>query len=178
MTADETTTSTPPPKSRLLLGGVVFVSGFLVPLAVPMVALTTLPSGWKTALSGLLLFGIPEVFMLIAVAILGKPGFAYLKALIFGYLGKHLAPPERVGVLRYRIGLVMFALPLLLAFVTPYVGDLIPGYEAHRMWYGLSGDLLLLSSLFALGGEFWDKLRALFIHEATAVLPGPVAQGH
>jgi hypothetical protein len=177
MTTGETMTSTPPPKSRLLLGGVVFASGFLVPLAVPLVALTSLPSGWKTALSGLLLLGIPELFMLIAVAILGKPGFEYLKALIFGYLGKHIAPPERVGVVRYRIGLVMFALPLLLAFVTPYAGELIPGYEAHRIWYGLAGDLLLLSSLFVLGAEFWDKLRALLIHEATAVLPRPAAHG-
>lgn len=169
--------TTPPSKSRLLLGGVVFVSGFLVPLAVPLVALTDLPSGWKTALSGLLLFGIPEVFMLLAVAILGKPGFAYLKALMFGYLGRRLAPPERVGVLRYRIGLVMFTLPLLLAFVTPYAGELIPGYETYRIWYGLTGDLLLLFSLFVLGGEFWDKLRALFLHEARVVQPRPASQG-
>jgi hypothetical protein len=169
MTMDETTTATPPPKSRLLIGGIVFVSGFLVPLAVPLVALSTLPSGWKTALSGLLLFGIPEVFMLAAVSILGKPGFEYLKSLMFGFLGKHLAPPERVGIARYRVGLVMFTLPLLLAFVTPYAEGLLPGYEAHRLWYGVTGDLLLVCSLFVLGGEFWDKLRALFVHDASVV---------
>jgi hypothetical protein len=28
--------------------------------------------------------------------------------------------------------------------------------------------LLLLTSLFVLGGEFWDKLRSLFIYEAKA----------
>ena len=33
------------------------------------------------------------------------------------------------------------------------------------------GDLLLLTSLFVLGGDFWDKLRALFFHQAKAVFP-------
>jgi hypothetical protein len=28
-----------------------------------------------------------------------------------------------------------------------------------------------LLSLFVLGGDFWDKLRALFIHGAKATLP-------
>ena len=29
-------------------------------------------------------------------------------------------------------------------------------------------DVMLLTSLFVLGGEFWDKLRALFVHESRA----------
>jgi hypothetical protein len=28
-------------------------------------------------------------------------------------------------------------------------------------------DLLLFSSLFVLGGDFWDKIRGLFIHDAV-----------
>jgi hypothetical protein len=34
--------------------------------------------------------------------------------------------------------------------------------------YVIGGDVLLVSSLFVLGGEFWDKLRALFVHDARA----------
>jgi hypothetical protein len=30
---------------------------------------------------------------------------------------------------------------------------------------------VLLISLFVLGGDFWDKLRALFVHSARAVFP-------
>jgi hypothetical protein len=30
---------------------------------------------------------------------------------------------------------------------------------------------MLLASLFVLGGEFWDKLRALFVHGARAAFP-------
>jgi hypothetical protein len=33
----------------------------------------------------------------------------------------------------------------------------------------------LLVSLFVLGGDFWDKLRALFIGEAKAVFPKTAA---
>jgi len=76
-----------------------------------------------------------------------------------------------VGPACHGIGLVMFLLPLLFGWVTPYAGHMIPGYEAHRFVYGAVGDILFLASLFVLGGEFWDKLRALFIRRATVRLP-------
>jgi hypothetical protein len=31
-----------------------------------------------------------------------------------------------------------------------------------------------VASLFVLGGDFWDKLRALFVHEARVVFPAAV----
>jgi len=43
---------------------------------------------------------------------------------------------------------------------------LIPGYEAHRFVVSVIGDLMFLASLFVLGGDFWDKVRALFVHHA------------
>jgi hypothetical protein len=63
----------------------------------------------------------------------------------------------------------MFAVPIVFGWVVPYAADLIPGYTGHEITYGIIGDLMLLASLFVLGGEFWDKLRALFIHGAKAV---------
>ncbi|HAI46245.1 MAG TPA: hypothetical protein DCM50_05995 [Stenotrophomonas sp.] len=41
----------------------------------------------------------------------------------------------------------------------------------HPHLVAMSGDLLLILSLFILGGDFWDKLRALFVREAKAVFP-------
>jgi hypothetical protein len=35
----------------------------------------------------------------------------------------------------------------------------------------VASDLMFVSSLFVLGGEFWDKLRALFVHGAKARFP-------
>jgi hypothetical protein len=151
---------------------VVFLAGFAAPVLVPLVLASGLPAGWKTTLSGLLMLGIPELAMLIAVAIMGKDGFEFLTAGIKRRLGKFFevyGPAERVSRARYRIGLVMFALPILIGWAAPYLGHHLPGYEANERVYAVLGDLLLLSSLFVLGGEFWDKLRSLFVHGARAV---------
>ena len=59
-------------KTRLLVGGTVIVVGFMSPLLIPLVASTNWSVGLKSAISGLLALGIPEVFMVIGVAILGK----------------------------------------------------------------------------------------------------------
>jgi hypothetical protein len=64
----------------------------------------------------------------------------------------------------------MFSIPIVFGWVAPYVSDLIPGYFRERVHLCIIGDLLLLVSLFVLGGDFWNKLRALFIHDAKAVI--------
>ena len=80
-------------------------------------------------------------------------------------------PPDVVSRTRYRIGLVMFLLPILFGWLAPYVSHLVPLYGAHRIVYAVIGDVLFVVSLFVLGGDFWDKLRALFIHGAKAQIP-------
>jgi hypothetical protein len=164
----------PVPTGRLVLGGAIFVVGFLSPLLVPLVARTDLPTAWKTTVSGLLLLGIPELFTIFAAAVLGKAGFEYLKYRIkraFGRFFREHGPPETVSRRRYRIGLVMFTVPIVLGWMTPYALHHLPGYEKYHLLYGLPGDVLLIASLFVLGGEFWDKLRSLFVHGARAQFP-------
>ena len=68
-----------PPKGRLVTAGIIFISGFLSPLLIPVVTSSDLSIGWKTTLAGLLALGIPELFMIIAAAVAGKEGFNYLK---------------------------------------------------------------------------------------------------
>lgn len=171
MTGGQARASQPPPRGRLYLGATVLVFGWLCPLFVPLVLESGLATEWKTSLSGLLLLGIPELFTLAAVAILGKPGFAYFKAMVFGLL-RRLAPPDAVGLARYRVGLVMFVLPILFAWISIYIPNLIPGFVEHPIVFAVSGDVMFFSSLFVLGGDFWDKLRALFVHGAKAHFPG------
>ncbi len=134
---------------------------------VPLVLLLPLSVELKTSISGLLVFGIPQAVMLLAVALAGKSGFAFLKGMIFARV-KRLAPVQTVSRTRYRIGLVMFILPFLLAFVTPYAPQLLLGYGTHARYYGVAGDLMLILSFLVLGGDFWDKIRALFLHDARA----------
>jgi hypothetical protein len=152
---------------RLRLGFIIFVVGFLSPLAIPLVTATELPAKWKAVISGALALGIPEVFSIVAIAIMGKAGFNYIKARFFGILKKH-GPPDRVSRTRYHIGLAMFTLPILFGWLAPYVSHYVPGYEAQRLSVNIVGDLMLFTSLFVLGGDFWDKLSALFIHSTKA----------
>jgi len=163
-----------PPRGRLLLGGGVLIFGWLCPLFVPLVLGSDLAGEWKTTLSGLLMLGIPELFTLAAVAVLGKSGFEHLKGILFNQL-RRIAPPDAVSLTRYRVGLVMFLLPLLFAWISIYVPNLIPGFAAHPMAFAMTGDVMFFASLFVLGGDFWDKVRSLFVHEARARFPEAAA---
>jgi hypothetical protein len=163
------------PGYRFRLGLIIFVIGFSSPLLIPLVAASSLSTKWKSLISGGLALGIPEVFSILAIAIMGKSGFNYMKDRIFTFLKKH-APPDRVSPRRYRIGLVMFVVPILLAWLGPYVLHLVPGYAANRIVVSLTGDLIFLTSFFVLGGEFWDKVRALFNHGAKAQFPVPLGK--
>lgn len=154
-----------PNKTRLYLGGIVFVSGFLCPLLIPLVLATDLSSSLKTIISGLLGFGIPELFMIIAAGILGKPGFQYLKRM-FLILFKRYGPPDTVSKTRYIVGLVLFFIPIFIALLLPYIVGLTPFFSDNYITISICSDALLVISLFVLGGDFWDKLRGLFTRNA------------
>jgi len=155
---------------RLKLGVALFGLSILLPvLGVPLVAVMGLSGGTVATLSGALLAGA-EVVGIIAVAVMGKSGYAYIKNRVFGFL-KQYGPPAEVSRARYAIGLIMFVVPIVFGWLAPYAADLIPGYIGNELTYAIVGDLLLLVSLFILGGDFWDKLRALFIRGAKAVFP-------
>jgi len=155
---------------RFPVGVTIFVLGFAAPLAIPLVVASRLPSAWKTAVSGALAVGVPEIMMVLAAAVMGRDGFARLKQL-FGRVLRKYGPPERVSRARYRAGLVMFTLPLLVGWLGPYLHHHLPGFDRYPMFWHIGGDLMFVTSLLVLGGEFWDKLRALFVHGARAVFP-------
>ena len=174
MSGDPSVPAAAPPRGRLFVGATVFVVGFLSPLLVPLVTQSDLSTGWKTTLTGLLIAGIPELGMLIAVALLGKSGFNYLTGGIKRRLGAFMeehGPAQTVSAKRYKVGLVLFLIPILFGWAAPYAEHHIPGYESNQLLYALIGDVLLVSSLFVLGGEFWDKIRSLFVHGAVARFP-------
>ncbi len=155
---------------RVPTGVAILVLGFVAPAVIPLVAATRLPAAWKTLISGALAVGVPEVMMVLAAAVMGKEGFAELKVRLVGFFHRS-GPPDTVGPVRYRIGLVMFTLPLLLGWLGPYFHDHLPGFDSHALWWHVGGDVVFLASLLVLGGDFWDKLRALFVHGARAVFP-------
>ena len=60
----------------------------------------------------------------------------------------------------------MFTVSILFGWVSLYTAELIPGFIRSLLPYALGGDFLLLASLFVLCGNFWDKIRALFVYDA------------
>ena len=169
--SEESQTEGPAAGWRLKLGVALFVLSIALPvIGVPLVAALGLAAATAATVSGALLASA-EVLGIVAVAVMGKPGYAYIKNRVFGFLRQY-GPPAEVSRTRYRIGLVMFAVPILFGWLAPYAAGLVPGYAENVFTYAIVGDFLLLASLFVLGGDFWDKLRALFFHEAKAVFQG------
>jgi len=159
------TTSKKPPTGRLWSGIIVLLVGFLSPLLIPLVLSSGFSTGVKSIVSGLLAFGIPELFMLIAVGIMGKEGFNYLKRYLSLVLRRY-GPPDEVSLGRYRIGLFMFILPLIVSIIIPYFGHKVVFFENSEITIMLVLHTMLFLSIFVLGGDFWDKLRGLFIRRA------------
>ena len=158
------------PRNRLIFGGLILIGGFLSPLLIPWVLSTSWSEGLKAIISGLLAFGIPELFMIIAVGIMGKQGLNHILGLLGRWL-KPIAPPDEVSKPRYKIGIVMFFAPIIYGFLEPYIGHHIHFIEENELIFYISGDVMLLLSLFVLGGNFWDKIRSLFIHKSKSVFP-------
>jgi hypothetical protein len=42
----------------------------------------------------------------------------------------------------------------------------IPGFLPDPVYYALGGDILFVAGLFVIGGDFWDKIRSLFVHDS------------
>lgn len=157
------------PSNRLITGALVFIIGQLSPLLIPFVLNSDLGSGIKTALSGFLMLGVPELAIMLSIVIMGKAGFAFLKSKV-GQFFKQYGPPETVSKTRYTIGLLLFLIPFIIGWLLPYFEHLIPRYDEYHLWINIPGDILLVLSLFVLGGDFWEKLRSLFIYNQTSIV--------
>ena len=154
---------------RVKFGFAIFIVSIGWPVVVPVLSLLGVSGAAIATFSGVMLI-VSDLLMLAGAAVAGKEGFAFIKQTVFGFL-KSYGPPKKVGRTRYTIGLFVFVVPLVLGWSAPYFGHHIPGYEAYTTAYAVGGDLMLLTSLFLLGGDFWDKLRSLFLHQATAQIP-------
>ncbi|APC14664.1 hypothetical protein BLL42_02550 [Pseudomonas frederiksbergensis] len=135
-------------------------------LMVPLAAALDVPGTKIAALTGIL-FISNKVLLILVIAVMGKSGFQQLKRSVFGYVSALVPTTEfEVGPTRHSVGLVMFCLPLISSFLEPYIDSIWPGLRPNIWQLQLLGDLMLVGSFFVLGGNFWDKVRALFIRTA------------
>ena len=167
---EQTASATPVSGWRLTLGIALLALSLIGPLiAIPVVSMLGLSPALLASLSGAVFIGA-EVLLVGAVAVMGKSGYDYIKDCTSRLLRRY-GPPAEVSRTRYHVGLVFFVVPLFFGWIAPYVQDWIPFLDGREVWFALAGDVLLLFGLVLLGGDFWDKLRALFIHGAKATFP-------
>jgi len=152
---------------RFYLGLVFFVVAWILPLFGVLVARLNLPLSIKAAIIGLLTVGGPELLGLLAVVCLGKENLICIKNKLLAWL-RRLKPAAPVSRTRYRLGLAMFLLPLIPTYIMAYAPQWLPDHSPQRLYINLAADFIFLTSLFVLGGDFWDKLRALFVYDARA----------
>lgn len=155
---------------RFWLGIASFIAAFAVHL-VTLAALALGASPATIATISAVNFALNKVLLLVAVAFLGRDGFNRLRTTVFGAVRAHLFPDE-VGPVRYTIGLLFLVIPLILAWITPYTSEIWPLFGRNTVRDGIIADIAIIVGLLLLGGGFWEKLRALFVREATVVFPG------
>ncbi len=151
---------------RFKLGIGIFVLAFAIWLLIPLAAAVGVSGTKIAALTGTL-FIANKVLLLLVVVVMGKAGFQELKRHMSGYVATFV--PDTVNPLRHRIGIVMFCLPLILAFLKPYIDTMWPGLRPNIWQLQLLGDVMLIASFFVLGGNFWGKFRALFVRTARVI---------
>jgi hypothetical protein len=165
-TAEEGTLSA---TARLKLGLTLIAIGLLMPFGALLVPLTNWPPEVQIPVGGFLFFGF-EIMALPAAAVMGKENFDRIVTEFCGLLGR-LKPSGQPGELRHAIGVILFVAPIAPTYVMAYAPSWLPDASPWRLWVNLGADAMFLTSLFVLGGDFWDKLRALFVREARAVFP-------
>ena len=143
---------------------VLFLVSIGWPVLIPVLPLLGASATVTASFSGVMIV-LADLMLLLGAAVAGKEGFAFIKTRVFGCL-RAFGPPREVSRRRYRIGLVMLVVPLAFGWASPYFGHHLPGFASNEWIYAVAFDLLLLSGLFVLGGNFWEKLRSLFRHEA------------
>jgi hypothetical protein len=160
--------------TRLKLGIAFAVGGNLLFFTSVWVAWLPCSASFKAMIWSILFFA-PEVGTLIGVALMGKENYERFKEALYKFVGR-IKPAGDVGPLRHKIGLVMFFLPLVPAYLQAYWPQWLPDSSPLRWQVKAAADVLFLASFFVLGGDFWDKLHALFTREARACPPKDSAE--
>ena len=148
------------------MGLIVFIiSFFMLPIGLVLKGFVV-GHFWKGFVLAAFWISAP-IMKISSIAILGKSSYLWIQYKMH-FIYHHVAKPHQVTPFRYNIGLVMFILPFLPNYMFSFMPHLLPDSLLLRYFIIIAADVVFLSSLFVLGGDFWDKLRALFIYTAKA----------
>jgi hypothetical protein len=162
-------TNQEPPKNpgiRFYLGlGIFILSIFMLPIGIFIQQFFSVHY-WRAIILALFWASAP-IMKISSIAILGKPSYLWIKYK-FWHLFVKITKPHAVSRLRYNIGLVMFCLPIIPNYIMSFAPNLIADAYPTRLIINICIDAIFIGSMFVLGGDFWDKLRAIFTYTAKA----------
>ncbi len=158
-------------QTRFVAGSILLVIGILCGLSIPFLSLFHIQHDKAAIVSFLMLTHHGLTFL--SIAVMGRQNFdrimepfhrAARKA------GEKIKPGGNVSRERYRIGLIMLVTPLIVVTAMHVIHEFALKHET-RVAISLTMQMMFLASFFVLGGDFWDKARALFVWDARAVFP-------
>jgi hypothetical protein len=153
-------------RTRLIIGIALAVGGNVLFFTSAWIAWMPWPASTKAAIWSVLFFA-PEVGTLLGAAMMGKENYERFKTAVFAII-RRIKPAGNISLMRHRIGLVMFLAPIIPTYIQAYKPEWLPDSTPWRWQVKIAADLIFIASMFVLGGDFWDKLHALFTHEARA----------
>jgi len=148
---------------RFYSGMAAIALSIILPLCALLVPMLGLPTTQSALLAGALVAGAPEVLCILAVALLGKDTFQYFvhkatSVLRSAVLERPASKP------RYYSGLAVILLSWIPAYVYAYAPSVMPGGDARVTILAVM-DLAFVAAVFLMGGEFWEKVRRIFVYE-------------
>jgi hypothetical protein len=150
---------------RFYAGMTALALSVILPLGALFVPMLGLPTAQSVVIAGALVAGAPEVLCILAVALLGRETFQYLMHRAKSILRRAVVD-RPVSKTQYYIGLAIFLVSFLPAYLYAYLSAAMPG-QSIRVYILAGMDLAFVASVFVMGGEFWEKVRRLFVYEGS-----------
>lgn len=158
-------------QARFVLGCILLATGVLCGLAIPFLGVFHVTHNKAAIVSFLMLSHHGLTFL--SIAVMGRANFDRLTEPLHraaAKAGEKIKPAGNVSRDRYRVGLIMLITPIVVLTAMHLVDEFHLSHET-RVIISLVMQSTFLVSFFVLGGDFWDKARALFVWDARAVFP-------
>lgn len=158
-------------QARFVIGCVLLGIGILCGLSVPFISFFHITHDKAAIVSFLMLSHHGLTFL--SIAVMGRANFERLMAPVHraaARAGEKIKPAGNISRERYQIGLIMLVTPIFALTAMHLINENHLTHHA-RVIISLVMQTVFLISFFVLGGDFWDKARALFVWDARAVFP-------
>jgi hypothetical protein len=158
--------------TMIIVGNAVILLGLVMP---------ALGAGASTV--GAMVIG-GEIVSLASIVFLGKEGFNAIKSKAFAFVKAGYAAP--VGRIRYYIGIALLCTHVVTTYILviyawiafeattaetpmPVIWRLEFAQQGEMLyWLFLIGEITFLSSIYALGADWWGRFRDLFVWKAPS----------